>query len=150
MPLEPETDYYKIRIDAIKTNFFTVLGGYKALYVDSKFPDTTTNANIALFNTCAGQVNTYKGNLDSTYVSIQTDIDTLNNTVSAIESQIGSEKVLNNNNSGLFSNIQNTNLGSKIMINDYKTAYNAQYYNNIELFIGIILMIGLSSKIFRK
>ena len=53
-------------------------------------------------------------------------------------------------NSNIFTNIQTTNSGSNIMISDYKTAYNNQYYNNIELFMGIILIIGVSSKIFRK
>ena len=34
------------------------------------------------------------------------------------------------------------------MINDTKSEYNYQYYKNVQLFIGIIVIIGLSTKIF--
>jgi hypothetical protein len=153
MSLEPETDYYNIKIKAIKVNFFSDLGRYKELYIPAHL-DTSTNtptdAVIAAFDACVTRLQTHIQDLQNAANSIQRDIDNINNVVTATTTQLGNEKLLNNNNYNLFTNIQTTNSGSKIMISDYKTAYNVQYYNNIEIIIGIILMLGLSSKIFRK
>ena len=149
MSLELEADYYNTQINTIKTNFLTILGGYKPFYINH-FMDTTNDAATVAYDTCVTNLQTNIQSLQNVATKIQKDIDTINNNVTMTTTQLGDEKVLNNNNSNLFTDIQTTNSGSKIMINDYKTAYNNQYYNNIELFVGIILMIGVSSKIFRK
>jgi hypothetical protein len=89
-------------------------------------------------------------NLSSIVNNLKNDIATLNNNIDAKLAQIDSEKELKGVNSGIFSNINTSNSGAKIMIDDYKTAYNTQYYKNVELFIGVILLLGISAKIFRK
>lgn len=47
-----------------------------------------------------------------------------------------------------FLQAENVKNGSKTMIHDTKSEYNYQYYKNVQLFIGIIAIIGLSTKIF--
>ena len=157
MSFEIEADYYNTQINTIKTNFFTTLGGYKQIYINyfttlasnNASTDTIIAATTA-YDACVLQLQSNINSLQERTTKIQSDIDTLNNKVTMTTTQLGDEKVLNNNNSNIFTNIQTTNSGSNIMISDYKTAYNNQYYNNIELFMGIILIIGVSSKIFRK
>jgi hypothetical protein len=157
MSLEIEADYYNTQINTIKTNFFTTLGGYKQIYINyyttlasnDASTDAITAATTA-YDACVLQLQSNILSLQERTTKIQSDIDTLNNKVTMTTTQLGSEKMLNNNNSNIFTDIQTTNSGSNIMISDYKTAYNNQYYNNIELFMGIILIIGVSSKIFRK
>jgi hypothetical protein len=149
MPLEPETEIYDKKIKTLKTDFFTILGGYKQKYINH-FSELTDEAASVVYDNCTMQLQIKKQALHDVATSLQKDIDTLNKKVTIMTTQLGDEKILNNNNSSLFTDIQTTHSGSKIMISDYKTAYNNQYYNNVELFVGIILMIGISSKIFRK
>ncbi len=54
----------------------------------------------------------------------------------------------NNNLTNSFLQAENVKNGSKTMIHDTKSEYNYQYYKNVQLFIGIIAIIGLSTKIF--
>jgi hypothetical protein len=149
MSLEPNIDYYNTQINALKIDFFTILGGYKQKYINY-FTNPTDDAESAAYDECVLQLQTKIQVLQNVSTRIQADIDTLNTKVTMISTQLGDEKLLHTNNFNLFADIQTTGSGSKIMINDYKTAYNAQYYENVELFVGIILMIGVSSKIFRK
>ena len=149
MSLEPEADYYNTQIKTIKTSFFTILGGYKQIYVNH-FMNTEDDTASAAYDARVLQLQTKMQVLQDIATKLQRDIDTLNTNVTMITTQLGDEKLLNTNNFNLFTDIQTTGSGAKIMINDYKTAYNTQYYNNIELFVGIILIMGVSSKIFRK
>lgn len=149
MALEPKADYYNTQMNTIKTDFFAILGGYKQKYIDH-FTTISDDSATEAYDVCIFQLQTKNQELFDVANNIQTDIDALHDKMRMMTAKLDSEKTLNNNNSNLFEDIQTTNSGSKIMINDYKTAYNAQYYYNAELVIGIVLMIGISSKIFRK
>jgi hypothetical protein len=149
MSLEPKPDFYNTQIIRIQTEFFSILGGYKQKYIDH-FMDISNDSAADAYDDCIMQMQIKNQNLHNVAINIQNDIDTNNSNITMTTTQLGAEKLLNNTNSNIFTDIQTTNSGSKIMINDYKTAYNLQYYNNIELFIGVILIIGISSKIFRK
>ena len=60
--------------------------------------------------------------------------------------KLESEKKLNDELLKLINNIQTTQDGSEIMINDAKEEYNLQYYKNWELVIGIIVLTRLTLK----
>jgi hypothetical protein len=45
-------------------------------------------------------------------------------------------------------NVNNSYNGSRVMINEYKERYNSKYYNNILLFIGIIISGTALIKVF--
>jgi hypothetical protein len=47
-------------------------------------------------------------------------------------------------------NLKNTESGSKILIDDSKNDYNIQYYRNLEMIIGILILSGLLVKTFVK
>jgi hypothetical protein len=48
------------------------------------------------------------------------------------------------------SNLENTQNGYEILINDSKTEYNIQYYKNVKIFIGIIIISSLLAVVFKK
>jgi hypothetical protein len=106
--------------------------------------------NTVLFSPAKADLSRIIKSLSDIVINLKSDISNLNTNIEAKLEQIGSEKELNEANSGIFSNINTSNSGAKIMIDDYKTIYNTQYYKNVELFIGAILMLLLSAKIFRK
>ena len=105
---------------------------------------------VPLFDPAKEDLQQLITNLSDIFNNLKDDINELNTNIDAKLQQIDSEKTLNNVNSGIFTNINTSNSGAKIMIDDYKSSYNSQYYKNVELFIGVILLIGLSFKIFRK
>lgn len=110
----------------------------------------TGQCNTVLFSPAKTDLSRIITNLSEIIINLKSDISELNTSIEAKLQQIGSERELNETNSGIVSNITTSNSGSKIMIDDYKTIYNTQYYKNVELFIGVILMVLLSAKIFRK
>ena len=67
-----------------------------------------------------------------------------------ISIQLENEKKLNKEMSELINNLQNTQNGSEILIDDSKTKYNIQYYKNVEIFIGILILSGLLTKLVIK
>ena len=143
--MDPRADDFDTKINEKKEYFFTDLDNYKTQYMTfiedqdnisyGEAVERLQNSNADLLM-IANEINVANSNLKNyTQVKIQ---------------QINSEKQLNDTNQNTFNEIQENNSGAKIMIDDYKTAYNAQYYKNVELFIGILLMIGISYKVFRK
>ena len=79
--------------------------------------------------------------------SIQKNIKDLNTEMAAISNKLKDEKDLSAELLLLINNIQTTEDGSAIMIDDAKEEYNIQYYKNWELFIGIIVLTGITVKI---
>ena len=43
----------------------------------------------------------------------------------------------------MFTSLKGTESGSNILINDSKTEFNLLFFKNIELFIGILIILGL-------
>jgi hypothetical protein len=68
----------------------------------------------------------------------------------AVSNNLNNEKELNSELLSLINNIQTTEDGSSIMISDAKEEYNSQYYKNWELFIGIIVFVGMTIKMLKK
>ena len=68
----------------------------------------------------------------------------------AVSNNLNNEKELNSELLSLINNIQTTEDGSSIMIGDAKEEYNRQYYKNWELFIGIIVFVGITIKMLKK
>ena len=50
----------------------------------------------------------------------------------------------------ILTNLQNTQNGSEILIDDSKTKYNEQYYKNIQIIVGIFIVSGLLATILKK
>lgn len=159
--MDPKADFYNDLItnlpditldnDVVKEfiNSYTIC--FNAATRDVTTGVVTRECNtIPFFDPAKANFNQLITNLSAIFSNLKNDITTLNNSINVKLQQIDSEKELKDANSGIFTNINTSNSGAKIMIDDYKKTYNAQYYKNVELVIGIILLIGISSKIFRK
>ena len=82
--------------------------------------------------------------------NIDKNIENLDNEMLQISIKLENEKKLNKEMSELINNLQNTQNGSEILIDDSKTKYNIQYYKNVEIFIGILILSGLLTKLVIK
>ena len=80
--------------------------------------------------------------------NIDKNIEILDKKMSAISLKMEDEKQLNDKLMLLLKNLQNTKDGSSILIDDSKEAYNIQYYYNVEIIIGILIVSGILAKMF--
>ena len=137
------------QIDNIKSQFFSALDDFTKYYVYyNKNPEVNEFQNY--YANSKSQLQTMSKDLFLTTNNIDKNIEDLDNEMMNISIQLENEKKLNKEMSELINNLQNTQNGSEILIDDSKTKYNIQYYKNVEIFIGILILSGLLTKLVIK
>lgn len=133
------------KINNIQTSFFSVLDDFKKYYVFyNKNPEVDEYQNF--YSNSKGQLQQLNSDIFLVTNDIQQKIQELDSTMKITSIKLESEKKLNDELLKLINNIQTTQDGSEIMINDAKEEYNLQYYKNWELVIGIIVLTRLTLK----
>jgi len=135
------------KINGIKTQFFSALDDFKKYYVYyNKNPEVNEFQNY--YVNSKTQLQTMSKDLFLTTNNIDKNIEILDKKMSAISLKMEDEKQLNDKLMLLLKNLQNTKDGSSILIDDSKEAYNIQYYYNVEIIIGILIVSGVLAKMF--
>jgi hypothetical protein len=136
------------KINGIKTQFFSALDDFKKYYVYyNKNPEVNEFQNY--YVNSKTQLQTMSKDLFLTTNNIDKNIEILDKKMSAISLKMEDEKQLNDKLMLLLKNLQNTKDGSSILIDDSKEAYNIQYYYNVEIIIGILIVGVILAKLFR-
>jgi excinuclease UvrABC nuclease subunit len=147
--MDPEANIFDEKIKGIQKIFFSALDDFKKYYVYyNKNPEVDEYQNF--FATSKGQLQELNSDIFLITNNIQKNIKDLSTEMAEISNNLNYEKKLNAELLSLINNIQTTEDGSAIMIDDVKDEYNMQYYKNWELFIGIIFFTGMSIKMFNK
>ena len=142
-----QASQFNEQINNIKSQFFSALDDFTKYYVYyNKNPEVNEFQNY--YANSKSQLQTMSKDLFLTTNNIDKNIEFLDNEMLQISIKLENEKKLNTEMSELINNLQNTQNGSEILIDDSKTKYNLQYYKNVELFIGILIVSGLLTKIF--
>ena len=142
-------DIFDSKIKDTKSQFSSVLDDFKKYYVYyNKNPEVNEFQNY-YFNS-KSQIKTLSKQLYQITESINKTIQDLDNSMSQISDKIEKEKSWNLKTTKILNNILNSKNGSKIMINDVKTDYNTQFYNNLELVFGIAFMSILISLLIKN
>ena len=137
----------KEKINSIKTQFFSALDDFKKYYVYyNKNPEVNEFQNY--YSDSKSQLQNISKELVTTTNNINKSIELLNGNMVDINAQLVYEKKLNGELTKTISNLKNTQNGSEILIDDSKHNYNLQYYYNIELFVGILIIGGALTKMF--
>ena len=137
------------QINNIKTQFFSALDDFTKYYVYfNKNPEVNEFQNF--YANSKSQLQTMSRQLFLTTNNIDKIIEELDNKVSSISIKLEGEEELYKKLMELAENINNTQDGSQILIDDSKNKYNDQYYQNIQIFMGIIIGIILLVKLFKK
>jgi hypothetical protein len=144
-----EPKQFNEKIKNIKTQFFSALDDFTKYYVYfNKNPEVNEFQNF--YTNSKSQLQTMNRELFFTTNNIDSIIEELIKQVSSISIKLEKEEELYKKLKELAENIDNTQDGSQVLIDDSKKRYNEQYYKNIEIFIGIIIGIILLVKIFKK
>ena len=141
-----QSKQFNEQINNIKSQFFSALDDFTKYYVYyNKNPEVNEFQNY--YANSKGQLQTMSKDLFLTTNNIDKNIEVLDNEMMKISIKLENEKKLNKEMSELINNLQNTQNGSEILIDDSKTKYNIQYYKNVEIFIGILIISGLLTKL---
>jgi hypothetical protein len=144
-----QSKQFNEQINNIKSQFFSALDDFTKYYVYyNKNPEVNEFQNY--YANSKSQLQTMSKDLFLTTNNIDKNIEDLDNEMLNISIQLEKEKKLNKEMSELINNLQNTQNGSEILIDDSKTKYNIQYYKNVEIFIGILILSGLLTKLVIK
>ena len=137
------------KITNINSQFFSALDDFKKYYVYfNKNPEVNEFQNF--YENSKGQLQTISKNLFVVTNAIDSSIEKLDNKMSSISVKLEDEKNLNKEMIDILTNLQNTQNGSEILIDDSKTKYNEQYYKNIQIIVGIFIVSGLLATILKK
>ena len=137
------------KITNINSQFFSALDDFKKYYVYfNKNPEVNEFQNF--YENSKGQLQTISKNLFVVTNDIDSSIEKLDDKMSSISFKLEDEKNLNKEMIDILTNLQNTQNGSEILIDDSKTKYNEQYYKNIQIIVGIFIVSGLLATIFKN
>jgi len=141
-----QSNQFNEKINTIKSQFFSALDDFKKYYVYyNKNPEVNEFQNY-YFNSIS-QIQGMSKDLFLITKNINTDIENLDKQMTAISVQLDNEKKLNKEMMELIDNLENTQNGSEILIDNSKEKYNNQYWKNWEILFGIVIISILLSKI---
>ena len=139
-----EANQFNEKINNINAQFFSALDDFKKYYVYyNKNPEVTEFQNY--YANSKGQLQSLSKELVTTTNNINKSIESLDTEMSSNAIQLEREKKRNKELTKLVFNLENTQNGSEILIDDTKVNYNIQYYKNWELIAGILvtgIMLG--------
>ena len=140
--MNPEAKIYQEQINNKANSFLSALDDFKKYYVYyNKNPEVQEyNKN---FTDSKEQLQTLSSDVFEITNTIQRKIEEKNRAMSGIEMKLQRQKVLSQEQEKTINNLKSVQAGSTVMINDSKTDYIFNYYKNLEIFIGILILLGL-------
>lgn len=127
------------KINNIEKQFFSALDDFKKYYVYyNKNPEVNEFQNY--YVNSKGQLQSISKDLFITTNDISKNIEILNNQMKEVSIKLNNEKKIYDESMKLLGNLQNTKNGSEVLISDSKEEYNKQYYYNVELICGILIV----------
>jgi hypothetical protein len=145
--MEARSKQYNNKINDLSNTFFSVLDDLKKYYVYFHLhPESNEYQNF--YETSQSQLQQIMIQMFTIGKNIQSEVEYINEEMIQLKDRIKKERINSDKLTNISNNIEMSNNGSNVLINDTKKLYNVQYLNNIELFIGILICGGLLFKIF--
>lgn len=140
--MNPEAKIYQEQINNKANSFLSALDDFKKYYVYyNKNPEVQEyNKN---FTNSKEQLQTLSSDVFEITNTIQRKIEEKNRAMSGIEMKLKRQKILSQEQEKAVNNLKSVQAGSSVMIDDSKTDYIFNYYKNLEIFIGILILLGL-------
>ena len=140
--MNPEAKIYQEQINNKATSFLSALDDFKKYYVYyNKNPEVQEyNKN---FTDSKEQIQTLSSDVFKITNTIQRKIEEKTRAMSGIEMKLQRQKTLAQEQEKSINNLKSVQAGSSVMIDDSKTDYIFNYYKNLEIFIGILILLGL-------
>jgi len=138
---------YNQQINALTNQYnFLITDFIKYFVFFNKNPSVDEYRN--LYNNNKSQIQSVFEKLVSLKSNIEKEVIQMNSKVQLITTEINNNAQIYNNLFTLNAQSSNTHNGSISLIDETKEIYNAQYYLNVEIFVGIFALIFMFIKNF--
>ena len=133
---------YEELIDSKNASFLAALDEYKTSYVKYNTSPNVQDYNTNFMNS-QEQLQILSNDMFQITKTLQGKIEEKSKSIAAIAIKLGQEKKIAKQLEPIIDNLNSVNAGSAVMIDDSKTDYRFNYYKNVEIFMGIILLLAL-------
>jgi hypothetical protein len=140
--MNSEAQQYQEQITSIQSSFLSALDDFKQYYVNYNMHPESEDYNTN-YMTSKEQLQTLSSDVFKITNDIQRKIEQKDKAMSIIEVKLIKEKTLNQQLTETLKDLNGIKQGSSIMIDDSKTDYIFNYYKNIEIFVGILIILAL-------
>jgi hypothetical protein len=142
-----QTSDFNNKIRTLQEKLPAILDDFEKYYVFfNKNP--TYSEYEKIYENLKNNLNTISNELLTITNDVDKNTKNIGEFLLKINQSIEKEKNKNIKLKSIESNINNSYNGSQIMIDEYKEIYNSKYYNNIFMFIGIIISGTALVKVF--
>jgi hypothetical protein len=142
-----QTSDFNNKIRTLQEKLPAILDDFKKYYVFfNKNP--TYSEYQKIYEDLKGNLNSISNELLTITSDVEKNTKNIGEFLLKINQSIEKEKNKNIKLKSIESNINDSYNGSRVMINEYKEIYNLKYYNNILMFIGIIISGTTLIKVF--
>ena len=140
--MDTKAQQFEEKINGINSSFLSALDDFKKYYVYyNKNPEVNEYSNN--FVNSKNQLQQLSGEMFTVTNNIQKNIEELDGGVTNISDELTKEKNKNKELEKLATGLKGTQDGSSMLINDTKKQYQNIFFQNFELFIGILFILGL-------
>lgn len=147
--MEAQSKQFDDKINEMEGRFFATIDDFKKYYVYfNKNPEV--DEFQTKYSDSKSQIQSITKELFLITNNIDKHINDLNSKLTSISERLTKEKNMNKDLELILTNLENTQNGSETLIDDSKREYNMQYYSNVELFLGTIIIGGLLATLFKK
>lgn len=139
---------FEEKINSIHSSFLSALDNFNKYYVYYHKNPEVDDYSDNFLNT-KNQLQWLSSNMFTTTNNIEKSIEELDTHITEISIKLTKEKDKNKELEKMLTSLKGTEKGSDLLISDSKIEYNLVYFKNIELFIGILIILALlvSSKV---
>ncbi len=142
-----QTLEFNNKIRTLQEKLPAILDDFKKYYVFfNKNP--TYSEYQQMYENLKDNLNSISNELLTITSDVEKNTQNIGEFLLKINESIEKEKNKNSKLKSIVSNINNSYNGSRIMVSQYKEIYNTNYYNNIFMFIGIIISGAALIKVF--
>ena len=140
---------YNEKLNNLSSTFLSVLDDFKKYYVlHNQYPDL--NEYTQMFSSIKGNLQTLNSNIFTLTNNIENSTQQQNNVMQQVNDDINQEKLIHTMLQQKLNIVKNEINGTRIMSKNYTSMYNFQFFSNITMFLGIVIVGTVIYKVYKK
>jgi len=136
-------------LSSIQQQYTSVLDDFKKYYVlHNQYPDL--NEYTQMFSSIKGNLQTLNSNIFTLTNNIENSTQQQNKVMQQVNDDIKQEKLIHTMLLQKLNIVKSEINGSKVMSRNYTSMYNFQFFSNITMFLGIVVVGTVIYKVYKK
>jgi hypothetical protein len=136
-------------LNTLQEQYGPVLDDFKKYYVlHNQYPDL--NEYTQMFSSIKGNLQTLNSNIFTLTNNIENSTQQQNNVMKQVNEDIKQEKLIHTMLLQKLNIVKNEMNGAREMSKNYTSMYNLQFFSNITIFLGIVIVGTVIYKVYKK